>query len=349
MIANIDTPPPATDRVLRALDNAPGVLEARLEAPDRLVLRTRAGEQAFRPLPQRRVTRAQAPAIANRLLALGDDPPALLLTDRVDPALGELLREHGLAYLDAGGNAWIDRGPIAIWVDGRPPVTPAQAPARLTATVLRVLLVALRERGLADHTHRELAAAAGVALGAVGRALATLERRGLLRRTDARRFALADEAEAVRAFTAGWLETLRPKLAPRAWRAIDGGRDGGGATPELVERLAAADRDALLGGELAAARLTRFLTTDRATIHLRPGTEREVARALRLVPDPAGPIHTVHWLTNDGALDRQAPTDDAGGQAHPLLVLAELMTTPDERAAQTARVLEEAWLAREVG
>jgi hypothetical protein len=46
-------------------------------------------------------------------------PPALLVTDYVAPALADELKARHIQFLDAAGNAYLEQGPLLVWVKGQ--------------------------------------------------------------------------------------------------------------------------------------------------------------------------------------------------------------------------------------
>ena len=257
----------------------------------------------------------------------------LVCADRIPEELGEQFREQGLAYLDLGGNAFLRAPGLFVLVKGRPRVALDGRRQALTKTDVVLLGVFLRDPDACEAVQQEVARRAGIALGGVGRAREKLLRLGLLKKTKNRQWYVTDRAQGLRRFGEGWGAVVRHKLRPRNYRMLDLKKLG-----DLEQRLAATDPElgCLLGGERAAGHLTRFLHTDHATLHVRPGQQRATADELMLVPDENGPV-TV--LERYGEGDEYHLKGLGIPLAHPLLVWAECQTVPDERVAQAARLL----------
>jgi hypothetical protein len=64
-------------------------------------------------------------AVLHQLERLGEQ--ALLVTDYVTPPIADNLREHRVAFVDAAGNAYLDRPPLLVWVKGQRPAERAAA------------------------------------------------------------------------------------------------------------------------------------------------------------------------------------------------------------------------------
>lgn len=255
----------------------------------------------------------------------------MVCADRIPDKLGEELRTRDVAYIDLGGNMYLRAPGVYVMVTGRPPVEARRGRQNLTGTDVRLLGVFLRDPDAGEAVQTELAERAGVALGAVGRGREKLVRLGLLDRTAARRWAVNDRAKGLRRFAEGWAAVVRHKLRPRGYRMLE--TPGRGALEDRLGR-AGPELGCLVGGELAAEHLTRFLYTDHATLHVPADRQKEVTRALMLVPDEEGPITL---LERYGRGDEyRLPELPGTPLAHPLLVWAECLTIADERVAQTA-------------
>lgn len=258
----------------------------------------------------------------------------LVCAERIPDRCGEELREHGIAYLDLGGNAHLRAPGVYVLITGLRPADVRRGRQDLRGTEVRLLGVFLTDPAAGQAVQMELAERAGIALGAVGRARDKLVQLGILDPTGKRRFLVRDRAGGLRHFAEGWAAVVRHKLHPRAYRMLHVEARG-----NLEERLQAAGPElgCLLGGERAAAHLTRFLETNHATLHVPAGRMREAARALTLVPDEHGPITLLERYGRGDEFRRPDLPDVV--LAQPLLVWAECLTVPEERVAQTAALL----------
>ena len=284
---------------------------------------------------QRHLRDAHVGPLAHRARGLEQRGQRLLvLADRIPDRLGAVLRRHGIAYLDRGGNAHLDAPGLYVLIEGRRPAPRGRTVRALRGTDVRLLGLFLADPTAGTAVQTDLAERAGIALGAVGDARTRLERLGLLERAGKRDWRVLDRAEALRRFGEGWATLVRHKLDPRTYRML---RLAGRGSIERRIQEARPQLACLLGGERAAAHLTRHLETDHVTLHVPPGRRKEAMEALGLVPDAGG---TCILMDRYGAWDEQ-PARDPGDVplAHPLLVWAECLTVPDERVAQAAALL----------
>jgi hypothetical protein len=267
-------------------------------------------------------------AIIHQLRALGGDP--LLVTDHVTPPLADALRAEGVEFIDAAGNAFLNRPPLFVFVKGQRPAGGVPAPEggrAFKATGLQVLFALLAKPELVAHPYREIAAAAGVAHGTVGWVMAELPGLGDLADVGGRRRLLNGE-RLLGQWTEAYARTLRPRLLLGRFRGdIEG----------MYARTAPWVEDVLLGGEVAAARLTRHLRPGTATLYARAVDPRVVLK-LGLRADAGGNIDFRRRFWNfPGEEARLVPT---------LLVYADLLAIGDARCLETAQLLRDGILAR---
>lgn len=265
---------------------------------------------------------------------IGDSAPPLLLacTHRIPAAIQRRLQELGISFMDMAGNVSLRAAGVLVHARGRQAAARPSGRQRLGSTDLRLLHVLQCEGGSDGQSHRQLASAARIALGAVGKALRTLEAHKLLRPRGEGRWDIVDAAAAQTAFVEGWSTVLRRKLRPRRFRSLS--KDLRAAVLAASPSVA---RTCSVGGELAATMTTHALQSQCATLHVQPEAEAALRDRLRLVPDADGPVTL---LDPFGQTVMRAVGDREVGLAHPLLVHAELVFAGDERLAQA---IDEVW------
>lgn len=260
----------------------------------------------------------------------GTDRRLLLVTAYVPPTMAEQLQERHIEFLDAAGNAYLD-DPIHIFVAGkkatRPPVHLNRA---LRPAGLRLLYVLLKKPGFLKETQRDLARAAGIALGSVPIILQDLRERGYLQRTGEGAQSLVNTRELLFRWEQGYAELLRPKLLTRTCR-LAGSHD---RIDDLVPRLRSYP-GLLLGGELGAAVLTKHLRAETATLH-HAQDEKAVMSSIRLMPDPHGNITLLKMFGTENA---QREGSKELNIADPLLIHAELALMTSGRIEETGKIL----------
>lgn len=291
---------------------------------------------------KRRMNRATLGAALARLqhLAAEAKQPALLVTDYVTPPMADIIREAGFEFLDAAGNAYLNRPGILLFHTGFKPQTKAAAfkPNQLfTNTALKILFALICKPELAAATQRELAQAANVALGAAPAVLAHMRGEGLLLGATAqkRRFRLTKRA--LDDWALGYARTLRPKT-------LLGVYDATGFDQWKEWKLDAHTR---WGGEPAANLLVQYLKPGVLTLYT-PKLPAKLMAAQRMT--------RARFPLEERVVEIRQPfwgkAIDAAAEANtvpPALVYADLLATGDARCIETAQLVYEKYLDRLIG
>ncbi len=254
------------------------------------------------------------------------DQPGLLIADYVTPPMAETLKARGIAFLDAAGNAYLNQPPLLIWVKGERPTSKFAAGSPTGRAFrpggLKILFVLLCHPEWVARPYRDLAEQAGVAHGTVGWVMADLQKLGFVAEINGTRRLLQQE-RLLKQWTEAYARTLRPKLVLGRYRTDRTG---------WWEELAPHQYDVQLGGEVAAARITRHLRPETVTLYGKKA-ESPLLLDYALRPDPAGPVEFVKrfWALekNDEAL---VPL---------LLIYADLLMIGDARCLETADLIYE--------
>lgn len=263
--------------------------------------------------------------------------PALLVADYLTPPVANQLRAQKQQFVDAAGNAYLEGPGLLVYVIGRKLEEKQAAPRanKAFATAgLKVLFALICDPKLADAPHRAIAAAAGVALGAVPAVLADLRRGGHLLVADERRRLVAAK-RLLDDWALAYARTLRPKTLVAKYVApnFDTWRDWS-LNPG----------QARWGGEPAAHLLVRYLRPGVLTIYANKLPARVMVQQRLMVADPLAHEHLVElrkpfW---GDALRTEGRTDTVP----PALVYADLLATGDGRCIETAQMVYEGYLAR---
>ncbi|MDO8774630.1 MAG: type IV toxin-antitoxin system AbiEi family antitoxin [Burkholderiaceae bacterium] len=284
-----------------------------------------------------RLTPATLGAATMQLQHVAAGRPALLVTDYLTPPMAERLRQQQQPFADTAGNVYLEGTGLLVYVTGRKLQDKAAAPhagKAYTTTGLKVIFALLCEPTLADAPQRAIAAAAGVALGAIPAVLADLQQTGHLlvlpkhRRLNATK-RLLDE----------WALTYARRLRAKTLQATYVVKDFD-AWPQWP-----LDAPALWGGEPAANLLVQYLKPGVLTIYadrLPPKLLMEqrmtMARSGQ-VGDRVLEWHKPFW----GNMPATTPRPDI---VHPVLVYADLLATGDARCIETAQLVYDEYLAR---
>ncbi len=262
--------------------------------------------------------------------------PVLLATPYLTLALADECVEHDLQFIDLAGNLHVRAPGQYMLVTGRsanPEIK--RLASRLgkpaisaSASAIRMIFVLLSDPGLVNRPYREIAAAAGVALGTVGSVFDDLRERGLLAGTDDRR--LLDRGALREEWAINYPLRLLPKLNVQRFAAGD---------PSWWQHAELPVGQAWWSGEVAAAKLTGQLRPCAQTLYVeptaRPTVTMELAKRHRLRADPAGTLEIIDAFWH---LD-EARTETV--TAPPLLVYADLQRTREPRNAEAAVLIRD--------
>jgi hypothetical protein len=257
----------------------------------------------------------------------------ILVTQYVTPPIADLMKEHGLFFLDAAGNAYINKFPLYVFIKGNKPPQKARAvPARrlFKPGGLKVVFALLNHPDTVNQPYREIAAMADVALGTVGWVFFDLKEMGFLVERGERKRTMTEVQTLLKRWTEAYPDHLRPKLVIERFKADQ---------PRWWEKINILDYHACWGAEVAAAQLTKRLKPERVVIYAdEPPGKLIIENKLRKAADGDVEILKPFWKF-DHAL--------AGhGIAPPLLVYADLMATGDARNIETAGIIYDKYLAR---
>lgn len=254
--------------------------------------------------------------------------PTLLVTEHVTPPMAETLRAQNVPFIDAAGNAYLDRPPVFVWIKGQRPrqqfVRHAQGRA-FAPTGLAVMLTLMCKPELVDRPYRELAAAAGVAHGTVGWVMPELVPLGFVGELAGKR-RLFNVDEMLRQWAEAYLRTLRPRLVLGRFRAD---------TIMWWEKMKPRAYQLALAGEPAAARITGHLKPATVTAYGEKIETRFIADyKLRRADDGNVEVLRRFWAF------------DADDEIAPLPVIyADLLNTGDARCLETAKLIHDRFIA----
>ena len=286
-------------------------------------------EWEFKTEVKLRVNRATIALIKQKMDCAGN---ILLVTEYINPELAEIMRDQGIPFIDAAGNAFVNVTPFYILVKGeKPNKTVKTEPVKriFKPGGLKLLFALLNNPGMEKITYRDMAKAANVALGTVDFVITELKELGFLVDLGKKGRQLVKTEQLCRRWVEAYPETLRPKLAQERFRTD---------TRNWWKDVAPADFGALWGGEIAAAELTGYLKPEIYTIY----TDHLAGKLIfkfKLQKDPNGnveilmPFWTFKWELAEKGL------------VPPLLIYADLVATGDARATEAAEIIYDKYIA----
>ncbi len=255
----------------------------------------------------------------------------LLATPYITAELAEHCRARGIQFIDTAGNAYLKAEGMHIYITGHKRnlnKMPAAKDRATTATGMRVVFALLCKPELLNAPYRDIAAAAGVALGTVGWVFFALQNRGHLLIDKRKKRQFVDIRRVIEEWAQNYPVRLKPKLAAQRFHA---------PAPDWWKNAQLEKHAALFGGEVAGDILTKHRAPGEVLIY----TDGDPARIiidnhLKAAPDGEVEILEKFWRFEPGTKENRI--------VPPLLVYADLMATQDTRNHEVAKLIYERYL-----
>jgi hypothetical protein len=264
-----------------------------------------------------------------------DDQPLIVVAERLYPAQKQALKEAGIAWLDTGGNIYLEDNDILLWIDGNKNAEPEKQAANraFTKKGVQTVFYFLCNETMLNLPYRQLAAITGTALGNIKHIIEGLNDGGFILQVDKKTKKLQHKKDLLERWMTAYQETLKPDLLLGSYRFFN--KD---PYPHLNDFLKE-ETNTVWGGEPAAEKMTDFLQAEILTIYT---TQQPIAlqKKWTLIPDKEGPLQLYRKFWLDAKWDPQQ-------LAPPVLVYADLMMTGDPRCIETAAILYEKYLTDE--
>lgn len=258
---------------------------------------------------------------------------ALLVTRYVNGQMAEQLKENGIEFIDIAGNAYINEPPTYIFIKGNRPTdfldtTPQKRAFKPTG--LRVIFAFLCNPGLENKPYRKIAAAADVALGTVGWLMRELREFGYLMEMGNRGNKIVQKRILFDRWVTDYPEKLRPKQLLGRFRG----------EPDWWQQKGLDHLYAQWGGEVGAAKLTKYLKPQAITIYTNRPYLNQLLNQNRLRKDINGDVEIIErfWQPNEKWQYQDL--------VHPILIYADLIATNNQRNIETAKVIYEQYIAQ---
>ena len=273
-----------------------------------------------------------------KMKILGDK--YLLITDYVNPNLAETFREHGVGFIDAVGNAYINTPPLYVFVKGNKrqsldSVVQTQKSKQTSGRAFRtsgikVLYALMRDPELLNKTYREIATAAGISLGSIGLIFEDLKQSGFLTERKRGNFAtriLRNNNSLYDKWVFAYTTQLRPKLF---LGRFDSKYDFDWKD-ELDELRPS---QAKWGGEVGVSLLDDYLTPGELTIYLPEKKLGTFLKEFRMHRSEGGKICLYNTFQSDENMSAVNGRNDV--VVDPMIIFADLLTTTDPRNLEAA-------------
>jgi hypothetical protein len=265
---------------------------------------------------------------------------ALVCTDYVSPPLAERLRNAGIWYADAAGNAYMQEDRVLyVYTDGhRLLAAPTPRGQTYSEAGARVLYFLVRHGPNVTATYRDIQATTAVSLDKISKVFGELEARRVIAVRGRGHYEVVAPGRLLDLWVDAFADRLTPRLEIARCRAAEGDD-----LAELLHRKAHGLNAVTIAGELAADLLTGHLRANAARLYLAPDDEARTRQVLRLAPAQDGPIVLCRAFATD--LADEGVTEDGLRVAHGAVLYAELMAAGDARLGETALRLRRERLA----
>ena len=277
----------------------------------------------------------------------------LVVAEYIPQPQKHMLKEYGINYLDTAGNCYIKAGGLFVYINDAKAVKPTKPKTGTlwTVTGIKFLFAVLRDETLLNKPYRDIAAAAGVALGNVGNMLQQLEEEGYIKKDKQGEATLTNKDKLIEKWAVMYETKLRPKLVVGRYRFVDEKNWGNmnftrkpdGTIVTYVEKgtknIIAQGVDKIIwGGEVAVALMTGYLKPERITIYTALPIGKAITQ-LRAVPDDLGNIEILKSF-----FPVPEAKENQGLLTPPLLTYADLIATFDSRNHEAAKRIKQQYL-----
>lgn len=267
---------------------------------------------------------------------LKDTPRKLLIvTKYVNPKMAERIREGEIPFIDAAGNAYLNEPGLFLFIKGNKPKEELPIGNRgqeraFKPKGLRVTFALLCNPELRQAKYEDIATKAKVAIGTVAGVMQDLKEQGYLLKTDAKNYRLMKGNELLGKWVDAYIIQLRPALIIKRYQT-----PANDHTWRDVKNLE--DLEGLIGGEVAAAKLTNFLKPDTLTIYTDEPLKPNILLKHGLREDPNGNVEVIIKFWNF-----EFPFFREKKLVHPILIYADLLAMDDDRLLEIAgKMIEE--------
>lgn len=268
--------------------------------------------------------------------------PAMIMANYIDAKIGKALRDLGVNYVDASGNAYINLTPFFIFIEGQSiadGLTQIRPAKLFSSTDLQVIYALLTNPNLLNENYREVSQCANVALGVCGSVFRELKDQGYFVEAVSTK---TREWRAKHKLIGRWVEqypmlikrTLLGEFSPPGfdWLRSEGFKNF----------------DAQIGGGAAVARYTQTKAGDSVSVYVNDQQQWQFIREMGLVKNeenipcdaktqPMIKVFSKFWgrgLLSENDSDADASSDNS--IVHPLIAYAELIQTGDRPSRAAA-------------
>jgi len=249
-----------------------------------------------------------------------------------------MLQKEKINYLETSGNCYINRKNFFLHInDQKVSKERENEKSKIwNAAGLKFVVAILHNPDLLNQPYRTIAEEASIGLGTVGKLLDDLKKERFLKEgkiKDKAVLFLERRNELINKWVTLYNTVLRPKQIAGTFRIT------GNATLKDIKL----PRGILWGGEMAGAKLTKFLKPENFELYtVLP--KNEVMKLLKIVPDINGNIELLHIFWNENITSGDNINEMQ--VVPPLIAYADLLASHDSRNYETAERIKEKYLGK---
>lgn len=260
----------------------------------------------------------------------------MLVAENIFPKIKEELKDNGIYYLDGAGNIFLKTINNFIWIEGHKPEKTVEEIINraFTSTGLKVVYSFLVDENMLNQPQRIISENSGVALGNVNYVLNGLKEQEFLIKKGRKQFELINKKNLLEKWIYAYQERLKPKIHIGNFSFANEKEE------RQWKQLKLNKNQTFWGGEPAGDIITGYLNPELFTLYT-DETGIELIKNYRLIPDKIGNIsvYTKFWVG-------QAAFRDIA--VHPLLAYTDLMNTNNGRCIETAKIIYEQYLKKDL-
>lgn len=247
----------------------------------------------------------------------------LLVAEKLFPKTKKELREHNINYIEANGNAYINRNDVYLFIDTNKPLKTQKEKRNraFTKTGLKVVFHFLLNPELINQTQREIADITNVGLGNIPQVINGLLETNYLLKLNTKKYIINDYEELLDKWITEFDQTLRPTIFKQRFRFQNRDQNWRDIHQNKYKTM--------WGGEPAGDILTNYLRPEKFILYTTE-TNKDLMINYKLIPDEKGDIFVYEMFWNTNFNDKTIPKQ---------LVYTDLMITNDKRCKETAKLI----------
>lgn len=247
----------------------------------------------------------------------------LLVAGKLYPTIKKELRENNINYIEANGNAYIEREGIYLYINTNKTINAPRDKGNraFTKTGLKVVFHFLLQPQLINFTQREIADITNVALGNIPQVMNGLLETNFILKLNRKEYIIKDYEQLLNKWIVEYEQTLKPTLFRQRFKLLNQNQDWRDIQLDVDKTV--------WGGEPAGDIVTNHLRPEKLTLYTTE-TTNELIKNYKLIPDKDGDIWVYDLFWKETFNTQTAPLQ---------LVYADLMITNDKRCKETANII----------